>query len=78
MALLQDHACSPRKGRHDSQQLVLAAAGGSGKAIHGDAWMLDTEDEAAINPSLSDQSLLSQLAAIQVTFSEHLWASGGM
>ena len=40
--------------------------------------MLDTEDEAAINPSLSDQSLLSQLAAIQVTCSEHVWASGGM
>ena len=56
----------------------MTAAGGSGKAIHGDAWMLDTEDEAAINPSLSDQSLLSQLAAIQVTCSEYPWASGGM
>ena len=79
MALLQDCACSSLEGGRDgSRQLVLAAAGGSGKAIHGDAWMLDTEDEAAINPSLSDQSLLSQLAAIQVTCSECAWASGAM
>ena len=38
-------------------------AGGNGKQIFGDYWWLDTEGEAVVNPSLSDQSIQAYLAS---------------
>ena len=40
-----------------------SVAGGNGKQIFGDCWWLDTEGEAMINPSLSDQSIQAYLAS---------------
>lgn len=37
--------------------------GGNGKQIFGDCWWLDTEGEAVINPSLSDQSIQAYLTS---------------
>ncbi len=37
--------------------------GGNGKQIFGDCWWLDTEGEAMINPSLSDQSIQAYLTS---------------
>ena len=37
--------------------------GGNGKQIFGDCWWLDTEGEAVINPSLSDQSIQAYMAS---------------
>ena len=40
-----------------------AVTGGNGKQIFGDWWWLDTEGEAVVNPSLSDQSIQAYLAS---------------
>jgi len=37
--------------------------GGNGKQIFGDCWWLDTEGEAMLNPSLSDQSIQAYLTS---------------
>ena len=39
------------------------AAGGNGKQIFGDCWWLDTEGEASVNSTLSDQSIQAYLAS---------------
>ena len=41
----------------------MHAAGGNGKQIFGDCWWLDTEGEASVNSTLSDQSIQAYLAS---------------
>ncbi|DBA80892.1 hypothetical protein WJX77_007438 [Trebouxia sp. C0004] len=52
------HTLTPlTKGR------LMLLGGGNGKQIFGDCWWLDTEGEAVLNPSLSDQSIQAYLTS---------------
>ena len=42
---------------------TFVVAGGNGKQIFGDCWWLDTEGEASVNSTLSDQSIQAYLAS---------------